>query len=155
MNIKNFLFGSSVLSNAGDIGALVARLGFGLYMSLGHGLAKMPPPEQLVGGLENMGLPMPGVMAWCAALAECVAAFLVAIGLLTRPAAIAVVITMAVAAFTAHAKDPWVSQGGASKEMAMLYLLAFASIAFIGAGRFSVDSMLRRNQHSDAAHPQH
>jgi len=146
MNIKSVLFGSANMSQAGDIGMLLARLGFGLYMSLGHGLGKMPPSEQLVGGLEKMGLPMPGVMAWCAALSECVAAMLVALGIMTRPAALAVAFTMGVAAFSAHGSDPWVSQGGASKEMAMLYLLAFASIACVGAGKFSLDSFLNRNR---------
>jgi len=143
MKIKSILFGSSVLSQAGDIGVLIARVGFGLYMSLGHGLGKMPPNQQMIDGVAALGLPMPSVMAWMAALAECIAAMMVALGILTRPAALTVVITMGVAAFVAHANDPWVSRGGASKEMAMLFLIAFLAIAFIGAGRYSVDAMLR------------
>lgn len=143
MNIKSILFGSSVLSQAGDIGVLVARVGFGLYMSLGHGLGKMPPSQQMIDGVGGMGIPIPAVMAWMAALAECVAAMLVALGILTRPAALTVVITMGVAAFVAHADDPWVSRGGASKEMAMLFLIAFLALVFTGAGRYSVDAILR------------
>ena len=41
---------------------------------------------------------------------------------------------MAVAAFVVHGADPL-----AKKEMALLYMVAFLAIAFIGPGRFSLD----------------
>ncbi len=59
---------------------------------------------------------------------------LVIIGFKTRLAAIPVIITMAVAAFIVHAADPL-----GTKEMAILYLIAFTVIALLGAGKYSVD----------------
>ncbi len=145
MSIKNFLFGSSISDRFGDIGILVARLGFGLYLSLAHGLAKLPPSEQLIGGVEKMGLPLPVLMAWLAAFAEGIAALCVAVGLLTRPMALMAVIAMGVAAFVAHGSDPWASMGGASKEPAMMFFIGFLAIAFLGGGNLSIDRFFRKS----------
>ena len=145
MSIKNFLFGSSITDKFGDIGILIARLGFGLYLSLAHGFAKLPPSEQMVGGLEKMGLPMPMAMAWLAAFAEGIATLFVAVGLLTRPMALMAVVTMGVAAFAAHGNDPWASMGGASKEPAMMYFIGFLAIAFLGGGNLSIDRLIRKS----------
>jgi len=140
MNFKRFLFaGSGTGSAVGDLGLLVMRVGFGGYLAVAHGMAKFPPPAGLVDGVRSMGLPVPEVMAWLAALSELVGGALLAIGLLTRPACLAIITTMSVAAFVAHKNDPFYSTGGASKEPAMMFLLAAIGILFIGAGRFSFD----------------
>jgi len=113
------------------------RVFIGLCMAFSHGLGKIPPSEMLVGGVQALGFPMPELFAWAAGLAEFAGGILLALGLLTRPAAAFVVFTMAVAAFGAHAADPF-----GQKEMALLYL--FASLFFVihGAGRWSVDNIL-------------
>jgi len=67
-------------------------------------------------------------------LGELVAPVLIIIGIKTRFAAVASAITMAVAAFVVHGADPL-----AKKEMALLYLIGFLSIALMGAGSISVD----------------
>lgn len=46
---------------------------------------------------------------------------------------------MGVAGFVAHAADPF-----AKKEMALLYLAACVMFIFTGAGKYSLDSMLRK-----------
>jgi putative oxidoreductase len=120
-------------------GYAAGRIFFGLTMALTHGMMKFPPPAMLVEGLGSMGLPLPTAMAWAASLSEVLGGLLIAAGLFTRPAALFLAITMAVAAFVAHGADPF-----AKKEMALLYL--FSSIMFlaIGGGRFSVDALIAR-----------
>lgn len=124
-----------------DFGLLLLRVLFGLYLAFGHGLGKITGgPEQwasLGGTMEIFGLGFaPTFWGFMAAIAEFVCALLVAVGLLTRPAALLVVINMSVAA-TAHITG--VIDGG--PEMALLYGIAFLSLVFVGPGKYSVDEI--------------
>jgi len=72
---------------------------------------------------------------------ELAGGLLIAIGLLTRPAAFLASGMMAVAYFTAHAPGgffPIVNHG----ELAVVYSWLFLFMFFYGAGRFSVDGLL-------------
>ena len=55
----------------------------------------------------GLGLPMPALMAWAAALAEAGGAILLLIGLATRWISIPLMITMVVAAVTVHLQNGW------------------------------------------------
>ncbi len=55
----------------------------------------------------GLGLPLPGLLAWAAALTEAVGAVLLLLGLATRWVAIPLLITMAVAAFKVHWQNGW------------------------------------------------
>ena len=80
---------------------------------------------------------------------------LVMAGLATRFAALPVVFAMGVAAFVAHGQDPWTMEAAArlffagqtkmilAKEPALIFLIVFLTLAFTGAGRFSVDALIR------------
>jgi putative oxidoreductase len=144
--IKRLLFGGPGSSKVGDVGLLVLRIGAGGMMAIGHGMGKVigdgrfgPPPE-FVEGLAKMNVPAPTLAAWCAALAEFLGGALLAIGLLTRPAALALTINMAVAAFVAHATAPWFMSGtGPAKEPALLFLVPFIALLLMGPGRYSID----------------
>lgn len=150
--IKSFLFGGhGAVTRLGDFGLLVARLGLGLGLALGHGFGKLfhdgtfGPPATLIDMTRKLGFPAPTAFAWMAALTEFVGGLLLAAGLLTRPAALFLTFNMAVAAFLAHKDAPLFMTGaGASKEPALLYLLPFFTFIFLGCGRFGVDAMLRR-----------
>lgn len=122
-----------------DLALLLLRAGAGAGLALGHGLGKLPVSEQFVDGVADMGFPAPAVFAWSAALAESVGGALLAIGLLTRPAALFILCTMATAFFVVHGADPF-----QSKEMAMLYGVIALTFLLAGAGRYSVDALLRR-----------
>lgn len=124
-----------------DLALTVLRVFIGLTMAFSHGLGKIPPDEMLIGGVSALGFPAPELFAWLAGLAEFAGGVLLALGLLTRPAAAFVMITMLVAAFGAHAADPF-----AKKEMALLYL--FTSLFFVlhGAGRWSMDHLLTKKK---------
>lgn len=124
-----------------DLALFILRVFIGLTMAFSHGLAKMPPSEQLIAGVEAMGFPAPQMFAWLASLAEFAGGLLLAVGLLTRPSAALMAITMAVAAFVAHSADPF-----AKKEMALLFLFTSLFFALHGAGRWSVDSFLAKKK---------
>ncbi|MFN3596273.1 MAG: DoxX family protein [Rubricoccaceae bacterium] len=137
--LRNFLLGTSASSTLTDAALLLLRVTFGLALALAHGIGKVPPSERFVGVTAEMGFPLPVLFAWAAGLAEFVGGLLLAVGLLTRPAAAFASITMAVAAFVRHAGDAF-----AERELALLYLAVMVVLALTGAGRYSVDAALRR-----------
>ena len=126
-------------AKAGEFGLLIFRVFVGLTMAFAHGMGKFPMSEMMINGVSSMGFPMPEVFAYLAALSELVGGILIAIGLLTRPAAIGLAITMAVAAFGVHAADPF-----QVKELAYVYLFISLFFALYGGGRLSVDFFLNK-----------
>lgn len=141
-----------------SIGLLILRLGIGGYL-LSHGVGKL---RMLLGGeYAQFGDPIgigPAPSVALVTISEFLCALLVIVGLGTRFAAVPVVISMAVAAFVAHAQDPWSSETAAmaffagtsktwfSKEPAMLFLIVFLGLAFTGAGALSLDGLIRRRR---------
>lgn len=115
------------------IGLLLLRLGFSGLM-LTHGIPKLM--NLLNGNLEfsdPLGIgPVPSLIL--TVIGEVLCPLLIIIGYKTRLAAIPAAITMAVAAFIVHGTDPI-----GTKEMALLYLLAFVIIILTGPGKYSVD----------------
>lgn len=138
-----------------SVGLLILRVGVGGFMA-SHGWGKFQ--MLMAGDLDKFGDPI-GIGSAASLLlivtAEFIGALLVVIGAATRIAAIFPVIGMAVAAFIVHGGDPWTmgegaklffsgaSQSWASKEPALLFLIPFLSLVFTGAGRFSVDALVR------------
>ncbi len=120
-----------------DIGLLVLRLWFGLVMAFAHGLPKLENPDKITGFLTMLELPAPSVMAWLAIAAELVGGILLALGLLTRVAAFGLIVTMLVAAFVAHADDPFQKM-----EFALAYGVAGLALLITGPGRLSLDHKL-------------
>lgn len=139
-------------------GLLILRLGFGGYLaSHGWGKVQMVLSGQFDKFADPIGLGTSASLI-LAAGAEFVCSILVILGLFTRLAAIPPIITMAVAAFVAHAADPWTSSAAAqaffsgaskswaSREPALLFLFAFLAIALAGPGRYSIDAALARRK---------
>jgi len=131
------LFSTSKNALTIDLWLLFLRIFSGAFM-ITHGLPKF---NKLISGDEIKFLDPFGLgdtfSLGLAVFAEFICAILLIIGLLTRPSSLMLVITMAVAAFMAHAEDPF-----AKKEMALLYLLIFCTTMFTGGGRFSVDYLI-------------
>ena len=130
--MKNFLYNS-------DLGNFLFRLFVGLSMALAHGLGKVPPSDKFIEGVEGLGFPLPLAFAWGAGLTELLGGLLIASGLFTRWSALFLGFTMAVAAFGRHASDPF-----NVKEMALLYFFASVLIALQGAGKYSLDRIVRK-----------
>lgn len=86
----------------------------------------------------------PGVfMAGAAGSVEFFGGLLLALGLLTRPAAVAVAFMMLIAIFTAHISAGFFNTNG-GYEFALLWGLVAVSFALRGGGRFSVDALIGR-----------
>jgi putative oxidoreductase len=114
------------------------RVVTGLLMAGLHGSGKVPPSEQLIGGVGALGFPAPTLFAWLAGLAELLGGLFLAAGFLTRPSAFLVAFTMFVAAFGKHLADPW-----SVKELSLIYLAIALVFTIRGAGRWSVDNFLK------------
>lgn len=137
--MKKLFFATSPEKNfLNEINMTMLRISAGLLMAYLHGLGKIPPSEKLIGAIASMGFPVPDLFAWLAGLAELIGGLMLAIGLLTRPAALFFSITMFVAAFGKHLHDPW-----EVKELSLLYL--FIGLIFLskGSGRISIDHFIK------------
>jgi len=124
-----------------DLALLLLRVVFGLYMAIGHGWGKITGGTEKwaeVGGVMGIvGLDFaPAFWGFMAAISEFVAALLVAVGLVTRPASLLVVLTMTMAA-TMH-----IVTGNGSPETAIVYLIGFLAVALYGPGKYSADKVL-------------
>src|SRR5690606_20450805 len=122
-----------------EIGLTPLRVFAGLALCLAHGLEKFPPSPAFVARVEGFGFPHPAVFAGAAAGAEIIGGVLLAVGLLTRPAAFFILCTMATAAIFEHATDPF-----ALKERAFLYGATAFAFLCLGGGRWSVDARFSR-----------
>lgn len=135
MDLKRWTFGVNTPGSAAvDAGLAALRVSAGLLLASLHGLGKVPPQEGFVGWIGQMGFPAPYLMAWLAGLAELAGGVLLALGLLTRPVALVLVIHFSIVVLVAHAGDPLGDRelGIMFGFIALLYLLA-------GPGRYSVD----------------
>jgi len=140
--MKKFLFSNPTVSTPASLSLLILRIVFGGFMLLGHGLPKlMSFGEKAAGFPDPLGVGPQTSMA-LAVFAEFFCAVLVTAGLLTRAALVPLMVTMAVAAFMVHGPHPWFG-APPSKEMALLFLGAYAALFAAGPGKFSVDQMIR------------
>ena len=133
-----FIGGAGGRSPLADAGLLLLRVFAGLALAFGHGLAKFKDPSGIIKGAESMGFPAPTFFGWMAAFSEFVGGLLLALGLLTRPASFLIACTMATAGFIRHADDPF-----GRKELAFVYLAVAVTFMLAGAGRFSLDALVR------------
>jgi len=95
----------------------------------------------MFGGMPGSDKPLLQLCGWICL----VGGFLVAFGLLTRPAAFISSGTMAVAYFMVHAPKsffPIANKG----ELAVFYCWFFFFVVFYGPGRWSVDALIARNK---------
>ena len=126
-----------------DAGLLLLRV-FPSLMMMSHGWPKMQKlltewgTDQGVQFMDFLGLGTE-VSLILTVIAELFAPVLIIVGWKTRWAALPVTFTMFVAAFVAHGDDPF-----QKKELALLYLVCFASIWALGPGHWSMDARGKR-----------
>ncbi len=135
--LKKILASNPDKTLSDEIALTVFRVTIGLFMAFGHGLGKLPPGEGLINGVTAMGFPAPVLFAWMAGLAEFAGGLLVALGLLTRINSFFAAFTMFVAGFIVHGADPF-----GTKELSLLYLVAFLVFMIRGGGRYSLDHLI-------------
>lgn len=108
-------------------------------LMLVHGYDKMVHFNETAANMMNfMGIGSKATTA-LVIFAEFFCSMLVILGLFTRLACIPLIICMSVALFMAHNGD-FLGKG----QMAALYLVCFAVLLFVGAGKVSVDSMISK-----------
>lgn len=113
-----------------------------------HGLWKLfgitgGTHEQMVEFFAQIGLQPAELLVYAVGVVEFFGGILIAIGLLTRAAALAAAATTGVAALYFHLPlGFYVENGGA--EFALLWAIVLLMIAMRGGGRFSVDAALGR-----------
>lgn len=119
-----------------DVAALLLRLIFGgLFVRYGYN--KVIAYDQMLsmfGDIIGIGSKLSFNLV---IFAELFCGVFVLIGFLTRLSVIPIFITMAVAFFVAHAKDPF-----DEKVLAFVFLLMSIVVFVLGSGKYSVDKLL-------------
>jgi putative oxidoreductase len=127
-----------------DLGKLLLRLAVG-GLILFHGVAKLQGGIGFVSSaVQQAGLPL--FLAYGVYVAEVVAPVLIIIGLLTRPAALTIVIDMLGAIYLVRRGDVTrISDAGGAWaiEVEAFFLLAALAIACLGAGRIALEKPSR------------
>jgi putative oxidoreductase len=135
--LRFFQFG--FLPRSTDLALLVLRLWLGLTMLVNHGWGKAMGFSSMADKFSDPLGVGPTASLTMAVFAEVVCAGLVALGLVTRFAALVLVILTGVAFFAVHGGA---LSGPGSGELAFIYLAGFLAIFLAGPGRFSVDRKL-------------
>lgn len=119
-----------------DIALLLLRVGAGALM-LTHGFPKL---MRILDGNLQFGDPIgigPAASLILVTFAEFFCSLFVMAGFLTRASLIPLMFAMSVAAFIAHAGDPF-----GDKELSLFFLITFTTLFLTGPGKFSVDQKL-------------
>ncbi|HOX79192.1 MAG TPA: DoxX family protein [Bacteroidales bacterium] len=134
--MKNFLFNSGNHKAMASFALLVLRASFGLMMIV-HGWDKLAHYNSYASGFPDPLHIGNEFSFWLVVFAEFFCAILIVLGLMTRFAAIPLIIAMAVVAFVINIKEPF-----ADRELSMLYLSAYLAILIFGAGSYSLDKAI-------------
>lgn len=127
-----------------DVALLLIRACSGGLLVL-HGLSKVRTgTEGFANALASKGLPLPTLMAYLATASELIGGALIVVGLLTRPAAASLFVTMTVAWATTHAAQAKLAGtgGGVPFEFPFFLSIVFLALTLSGAGRFALDRRL-------------
>lgn len=138
-------FQQRVFATGAPAATILVRIVVGAVF-LSEGMQKFLFPSDLgVGRFIKIGIPSPEIMATFVGAVEIVCGLLILFGLLTRLAALPLIIDMLVAIYTT--KIPMLSKSGfwamaheARVDFAMLLSLVF--LILVGAGLWSIDARL-------------
>jgi len=136
-----------VTDKLASLAPLATRLVIGLaFFQAGTG--KFRNFENVIGFFDSLGIPFPAFNAGLVASMETVGGVMLIFGLLTRFFASGLTVTMVVALLTADTSDFLASWGGASQMSptdvtAFTFLLFLLWLVFYGAGKLSLDALLR------------
>jgi putative oxidoreductase len=122
---------------------LLLRLFFGISFIF-TGLGKLNNMAPFIDLLNSQNIPNAHFFAWAVALTELIGGFLLATGLFSRLAALALAIVMAVAYGTVHVNSLYAlttDPGMFTKEAPFNYLLTALLVLAFGPGCLSLDAL--------------
>lgn len=130
-----------------DIGLTILRVATGAIFAA-HGAQKLFVYgfAGVSGAFGGMGIPLPGVTGPLTALVEFFGGLALVAGLLTRLAGFGLAVTMLGAIGFVHLAGGFFAPNGIEFPLALL--AAAATLALIGAGRYSVDALIASRQAS-------
>jgi putative oxidoreductase len=133
---------------------LLTRLVIG-YAFYGTGKGKLGDLGKVTGFFTGLGIPFPHANAVFIACLECFGGVLLMVGLLTRPIAALLGCTMIVALMTADREDLVGAFSGGDKGLTDVTPVVFGMfllwLMIYGPGLISIDAVIRRALHIDAA----
>jgi putative oxidoreductase len=133
------LFIPSEDSDVTSLALLVLRLWFGLTMLFNHGIGKLAHFSEVVPTFPDpLGLGQEASLV-LVVMAEVLGSLLLVFGLMTRLAALVLVIDLFVAFLMVH-KTALTGQGNG--ELAFIYLAGYLALLIAGGGLFSVDTVV-------------
>jgi putative oxidoreductase len=133
------IFSPGINSFATSLALLLLRVWIGLQMLLLHGLDKLKHfSEQSSSFPDPLGVGHSASLAMVI-FAEVFMSVLLAVGLLTRFAALVLAFDMTMAFISVH---QGALSGKTSGELAFLYLMTYSTLLLAGAGGFSFDRAL-------------
>lgn len=138
------IFNSNQDSNLGfQIVWMLLRWISGVMM-IHNGISKLNDIEGFASYVvsQTMSLPFPTFLAYCAAYTEIIGAVLIILGLLTRPTAISLLLTMLMAIYFHLCEDSGLVIS--SFETASLYATLYLFCAVNDGGSFSIDRLIAR-----------
>ena len=139
------VLGNGFVRGRKDAGFIPVRAALGSTM-IYHGLSKLKEEEnrkQAGQMFEQIGIRPGRPLAIATGIAEVFAGVSAVLGFLTRPAALAVLVTQAVAIAKVHAKKGFdITQGGFEYNLALMAIAT--SLLLAGPGVFSLHEQLER-----------
>jgi putative oxidoreductase len=138
----------SVTGKLASIAPLATRIVIGLaFFQAGTG--KFRNFENVIGFFDSLGIPFPAFNAGLVATMETVGGLMLIFGLFTRLFAAGLTITMVVALLTADTAQFLAAWSGTSNVSptdvtAFTFLLFLLWLVFYGAGKLSLDALLRK-----------
>ncbi|MDX1641720.1 MAG: DoxX family protein [Balneolaceae bacterium] len=120
-------------SKYSDIALLLLRLGIGIIFIVA-GWGKLTGIEGVQGFFGDIGIPLPGIMAWVVAIVEFFGGIMVVLGAYAKIPYLLLAIIMVVAIFTVK-----IDQGFGATRLELMLLLASLALFLTGSGQHSVD----------------
>src|SRR6516225_2264807 len=134
------------------------------YGFLAHGWAKLSRgPEGFARLLEQIGTPLPGVMAWVSTFTEILGGLAILAGAFVAAVSVPLIVMMLVAMFTVHLRYGFSAVntigltadgpqfGPPGYEVNLLYIAGLLALILGGAGPFSIDRLLARKRERAAS----
>lgn len=122
-----------------DLAPLLLRIGVGIIFIVA-GWGKLTGIEGAQGFFGDLGIPLPGLMAWVVAITEFIGGLMVLLGAYIRIPALLLAFVMVVALLTTKLGGEF-----SAARLDIMLLLTTLALSFLGSGKYSVDDKLGKS----------